>query len=598
MATYSVLCDHCNNPIKVEGSPKNTLKIQCNRCKKDNKVTVSSADIEELSFYALDRPFSFASIVRNNKTLKKQYRVLEPILAEDERQVLDFVQQQLISELSVRFDQVKHGVEHILNETFSKIVKKHGISLDEMLRKNLFYYIKRRFLGFGRIDPLMKDPHIEDISCDGQHTPLFVVQREFGSLETNISFVSEENLSSFVVKLAQKCGKHISVADPMLDATMPDGSRIQMTLSGEVTTKGSTFTIRKFRADPITPVDLIEYNTISPELLAYLWLAVEHGYNALIAGGTAAGKTSTLNAMALFIPRESKIVSIEETREINLPHPNWIPGITRSGFGEIVNNRMVGEIDLFDLMKAALRQRPEYILVGEIRGREAYVLFQAMATGHTTYSTVHADSVKALVHRLEGKPINIPRSMLQSLDIVLIQTSVRVNDQAARRVRQVVELLNVDVETQEVLSNTAFTWNSSEDSLAYSGKSYILEQIRTQLDLSSEEMLKEVRRRKEILEWMHKYDIREFTDVAKIVAAYNENPDVFFQQIKTDPKKAAKSSILDEKNEEKKGETDSVQMNAHDESQSSSTTEKSVIATVRNVFSIKKKKNENPSEGG
>jgi flagellar protein FlaI len=203
----------------------------------------------------------------------------------------------------------------------------------------------------------------------------------------------------------------------MLDATMPDGSRIQMTLSAEVTTKGSTFTIRKFRSDPITPTDLIEYNTMSPELIAYMWMAVENGINALIAGGTASGKTSTLNALALFIPRESKIVSIEETREINLPHKNWIPGVTRVGFGERIKDRLIGEIDLFDLMKAALRQRPEYILVGEIRGREAYVLFQAMATGHTTYSTVHADSAKSLIHRLEGKPIEIPRALLQSLDI-------------------------------------------------------------------------------------------------------------------------------------------------------------------------------------
>ena len=225
-------------------------------------------------------------------------------------------------------------------------------------------------------------------------------------------------LSNYVTKLAQKCGKNISVAEPMLDATMPDGSRIQMTLSKAVTTNGSTFTIRKFRADPITATDLIKYKTMSPEMVAFMWLAVENGINALIAGGTASGKTSTLNAICLFIPRESKIVSIEETREINLPHPNWIPGAVRSGFGEVVNEKFAGEIDLYDLMKAALRQRPEYILVGEIRGKEAYVLFQAMATGHTTYSTVHADSTESLIHRLEGKPIEIPRVMLQSLDIV------------------------------------------------------------------------------------------------------------------------------------------------------------------------------------
>ena len=244
--------------------------------------------------------------------------------------------------------------------------------------------------------------------------------RKYGSLKSNVTYDDEEELSDFVVKLAQKCGKHISIAEPMLDATMPDGSRLQMTLSTEVTTKGSTFTIRKFKEDPFSPPDLIEFNTMSSEMVAYLWLAVENGINALVAGGTAAGKTSTLNAFSLFIPQEAKIVSIEETREINLPHSNWIPGVSRSGFGEVVGGKVVGEIDMYDLMKAALRQRPEYILVGEIRGREAYVLFQAMATGHTTYSTFHADSTRSLIHRLEGKPIDIPRVMLASLDIAFI----------------------------------------------------------------------------------------------------------------------------------------------------------------------------------
>jgi flagellar protein FlaI len=260
----------------------------------------------------------------------------------------------------------------------------------------------------------------------------------------------------------------------------------------------------------------------------------------------------------------------------------------------VVNDRVVGEIDLFDLMKAALRQRPEYILVGEIRGKEAYVLFQAMATGHTTYSTVHADSVKALVHRLEGKPINIPRAMLQSLDIVLIQASVKVNDQQERRVRQVVELLNVDVETQEVLSNTAFNWSSSDDSFSYTGKSYILEQIRTQLDLSAQHMLEEMDRRKQILEWMHRFDIRAFTDVAKIIAKYNENPEDLFNEIQSSPKKAATSSLLDESDERESNENDAEA----DFDDSTESIEKSVIDSVKNVFSFKKKKEKNPSKGG
>ena len=318
----------------------------------------------------------------------------------------------------------------------------------------------------------------------------------------------------------------------MLDATLPDNSRIQMTLSVEVTTKGSTFTIRKFRSDPFTPTDLIKYNSMSSELIAFMWLAVEHGFNALFAGGTASGKTSALNALALFIPHESKIVSIEETREINLPHSNWIPGITRLGFGERINDRLIGEIDLFDLMKAALRQRPEYILVGEIRGKEAYVLFQAMATGHTTYSTVHADSAKSLIHRLEGKPIEIPRVMLQSLDIILLQSNVQIKDSNVRRCKQIVEVIDIDSFTQEVLTNEVFHWDSLEDKFVYSGKSYIMENIRKKLGISKEEMKKEILKRIEILEWMNKNNIRAFKRFAEIITYYSEKPDELIDKIR------------------------------------------------------------------
>jgi len=268
------------------------------------------------------------------------------------------------------------------------------------------------------------------------------------------------------------------------------------------------------------------------EMIAYLWLAVEHGVNAIVAGGTAAGKTSTLNALSLFIPRDSKIVSIEETRELNLPHPNWIPGVARTGFGEKIQGKTVGEIDLFDLMKAALRQRPEYLLVGEIRGREAYVLFQAMATGHTTYSTVHADSAQGLIHRLEGKPINIPRIMLQSLDIICIQVISRVNNKRARRCKQIIEIVDIDPTTKEILTNEAFRWDPVKDTFMFTGKSFVLEKIRAKKGLSREEMIKELQQRAEVLLWMKKHNIRVFNEVATTITQYIEDPTGFVQKMK------------------------------------------------------------------
>ena len=227
----------------------------------------------------------------------------------------------------------------------------------------------------------------------------------------------------------------------------------------------------------------------------------------------------------------TKIVSIEETREINLPHPNWIPGVVRSGFGDVVGNKVIGEIDLYDLMKAALRQRPEYILVGEIRGKEAYVLFQAMATGHTTYSTVHADSAQSLIHRLEGKPIEIPRIMLQSLDIVCIQVISRVKNKRARRVKQIIEIIDIDPTTKEILTNEVFTWDPIEDQFIYSGKSYIIERIRSEKNISREGMIKEIKNRTILLDWMNKNNIREFKKVATLVARYVDNPEDVMKKI-------------------------------------------------------------------
>ena len=469
--------------------------------------------------------------------LVKAMKMNEDKKTNEEDHILNFIKETLDgihidpNELEIK------GEKIYLHEKVDQIIDEYMIDITPEGKKKILYFLDKKFLGLEKIDILMKDPNIEDISCDGTRVPLFVYHRKYGSLKSNVSFDTDEDLSAFVIKLAQKCGKHISIAEPMLDGTMPDGSRIQMTLSTEVTTKGSTFTIRKFKEDPFSPPDLIEFNTMSSEMVAYLWLAIENGINALIAGGTAAGKTSVLNAIALFIPQYSKIVTIEETREINLPHPNWIPGVVRSGFGEVVGNKVVGEIDMYDLMKAALRQRPEYILVGEIRGREAYVLFQAMATGHTTYSTVHADSAQSLIHRLEGKPINIPRIMLQALDIICIQIISRVKNKRARRTKQIIEIIDIDPTTKEILTNEVFRWDPVEDKFIYSGKSYVLERIRAEKDFTREKMIIEIKNRAALLDWMNKNDIREFKKVATLIVKYYESPGEMIEKIQSDMKK-------------------------------------------------------------
>jgi flagellar protein FlaI len=490
--------------------------------------------IEEIDFYPLHEPFAYVQIIREKESLDKRYVLLELELSKDEMHILKFIRETLAGSAFKTSDLETKGEDKYLSESVDLIIDEYMLNIDSQTKKKLLYYLEKESIGLGKLDIIMKDSNIEDISCDGSGVFIFLYHRRYGSLKSNVQFHDEDELTAFVVKLAQKCGKHISISEPMLDATMPDGSRIQMTLSTEVTTKGSTFTIRKFSEDPFSPPDLIEFHTMSSEMVAYMWLAVENGVNALIAGGTAAGKTSTLNALCLFIPRESKIVSIEETREINLPHPNWIPGVVRSGFGDVVGNKVIGEIDLYDLMKAALRQRPEYILVGEIRGKEAYVLFQAMATGHTTYSTVHADSAQSLIHRLEGKPIEIPRIMLQTLDVVCIQVISRVKNKRARRCKQIIEIIDIDPTTKEILTNEVFRWDPIEDKFVYSGKSYILERIRAEKDISREGMIAEIKNRTQLLDWMNKNNIREFKKAATIIAQYTDNPEEVLKKIRNE----------------------------------------------------------------
>ncbi|MCX6670763.1 MAG: type II/IV secretion system ATPase subunit [Euryarchaeota archaeon] len=534
------VCPECHSKISCEGNPGQKVTVKCEQCGKKgivafatHEVFIDEKNLVEIECYPVLEPFVFIKILKDSKSLDKYYKSIEPQLNDAERISLNFIQETLIKSIDIRLDEVDTlKVEAFLSDRIGHIVKDYNLMVDDVLKNKILYYVKRDFVWYGQIDPVMRDPNIEDISCDGSGQPIFLFHRKYGSLKSNIQFSDEDVLSKFVVMLAQKCGKHISIAEPMLDATMPDGSRIQMTLSKAVTSKGSTFTIRRFKADPITATDLIAFKTMSSEMVAYLWLAVENGINALIAGGTASGKTSTLNAICLFIPRESKIVSIEETREINLPHPNWIPGVVRSGFGEVKNDKLAGEIDLYDLMKAALRQRPEYILVGEIRGKEAYVLFQAMATGHTTYSTFHADSAQSLIHRLEGKPIEIPRVMLQSLDIVTLQVQAEVGGERVRRVKQIVEIVDIDPMTKEILTNEVFRWDPVQDQFYFSGKSYVMERIRNQHGESKEEMLDELSRRVEILDWMKENNIRAFKDVARIVSSYLDTPDDVIEKVR------------------------------------------------------------------
>ncbi|MDF1530709.1 MAG: type II/IV secretion system ATPase subunit [ANME-2 cluster archaeon] len=484
---------------------------------------------DEIEVYEVNVPYAYVRVVYNPNSHSYLYQTLEPELTEGEKQLFAELKIRLGETLDVNLTQLEEkGAKKYLRDKVTDILWDYQIKIDTISFTKIMYFLFTEFMGYGIIDPLMHDANLEDISCDGPHSSLFVYHRKYDSIEADIKFDNESKLDGFVTRIAQICGRHISIADPLLDATMPDGSRIQLTLGREVTTRGSSFTIRKFKESPLTPPDLIDFHTYSTSIASYMWLAAENNKNLIFAGGTASGKTTSMNAMALFIPPQTKIVSIEDTRELNLPHPNWIAGVTRETFtgGE------AGSIDMYDLLRAALRQRPEYLLVGEVRGEEAYVLFQAMSTGHTTFSTMHADSVQSVVHRLENPPINVPRIMLQALDVVIIQVQVRVGEERVRRAKSITEIVGVDARTGELLTNEVFTWNASKDEFIYSGRSYVLESIMQNRGWNDERLQIELKQRQEILEWARMKNVKHYEDVAKIVVSYYREPKTLMEIVR------------------------------------------------------------------
>ena len=494
-------------------------------------------DFEELDTYPVHPPFSYVRVLFDKRDYSRFYYVVEPKASKQELDDLETIKTVLQRALNINRETLEETQEDFLKQAVDDILNSYRLPSRKSNRAKIHYYIERDMIGYGKIETMMRDPNIEDVSCDGPGVEIFVYHRRFESLRTNVMWEDELELERYIIRMAQRCGKHISIAEPLLDATLMDGSRIVMTLGREVSTKGSTFTIRRFRDEPFTPVDLLEFKTFSSMQIAFFWLAMQYGMSMLFVGGTASGKTTSLNACSLFLPWQHKIVSIEETRELNLPHPNWIPGCTRQGFGgegSSGGGKAAGEVDMYDLLRAALRERPEYIIVGEIRGEEAYVLFQAMATGHTTYSTFHADSIQSLVHRLENKPIEIPRVLIPALDGISIQIQTRIGGKRVRRNKAIVEIIGIDPHSHELLTNEAFRWDNKTDEYVFTGKSYIFEKIMMKANLNRVEIMDETKRRQLVIEWCLKKGIRDYKDFARVVAEYYVHPEDVMRQVYED----------------------------------------------------------------
>ncbi|MEM7819708.1 MAG: type II/IV secretion system ATPase subunit [Candidatus Aenigmatarchaeota archaeon] len=484
--------------------------------------TIDTIKIKNIT-YPLLNPYVFANIKYDEKENAITYNVIEPTLNEYEKYILEKLKDGLIQIINVSLGDIrkKDKMIEFIETNVQKLIDEYGFNVNDKEYLKIMYYIYRDFIGLNEIEPLIADPFIEDIGCDGVGVNIYIVHQKFGSLKTNIIYDDENKLREFVTKLAERCDRYISYAEPLLDGTLPDGARVQASLAQDVTTRGPTFSIRKFRETPFTPVDMLKFNTLSSEMLAYLWFIVENGANILIAGGVSTGKTSLLNCISLFIPSEAKIVSIEDTRELNLPHENWIPGVSRAGF----TGTGVGEVTMFELLRESFRQNPDYLIVGEIRGKEAYVMFQGMASGHPSISTMHAGSIEDVMRRLQTKPIGLSPGLLDSLDVVITMVHAREKGKSARRVKEIVEIESIDPNTGIPRITKTFVWLPREDSFEYKGNSWILNKISIEKGIPMNKIVSDIAKRKKLIEWLYENNITDMREIIKYLKLYHRRPE-------------------------------------------------------------------------
>lgn len=478
--------------------------------------------------YPIYEPYAYINIVEDPEG-RLIYEVQEVSLTPEEEKIYKEIRDHIVWELKpvVKLEvdvanEIRRTARRIMKEFQIRFTKTPGLSWSKIM-----YYVDRDIIGYGILDPVFKDRHIEDISCNGPKKPVYVWHRKYESLPTNIEFLSEEELDEYILKLTHMAGKHISVAYPILDAILPGGHRLAATFRKEVSTAGSTFTIRKFSESPLTIVDMINYKTISPDIAAYFWLAMDYKMTTLILGVTGAGKTSTLNALATLLRPTYKIVTIEDTPELRLPHENWVQLVSRPSY----IGSGVGEVSLFHLVKLSLRYRPDVIVVGEVRGEEAYVLFQAIATGHSGMTTLHAENIDAAAKRLTSPPMNIPPSYIPLVNIAMVIRRVQIRDEKGRP-RPARRITNVwEVKDYENYIEVA-RWNPAEDTFTIDlSKSTVVDRVSELTGLSRNELIEEVEKRKQVLLWLAKKGLSDYRSVSTYVYRYYIEPKTVLKEV-------------------------------------------------------------------
>jgi len=540
----------------------------------------------EVQRYWVDKPYAFVVIFHSVKDNEKKYYLVDPYLNDLETDLIAFLSGKLRSaikysgdEIAARgsesdrrevlerethrlleqYDLYEEGTTGWLSEQVGYLRRQFdpdetgaagatatgldGIAarpepavlaedpgrLTEYQVRKLLYRIERDFLGYERIDGIKYDINVEDISCDGYDSPIFVYHTDYEQMITNLQHGPDE-LDDFVIKLAQRSGKGISQRRPQVDATLPDGSRAQLTLGHDVSDHGTNYTIRQFKDVPFTPVDLINWHTFSLEQMAFIWLCIENNRSMIFAGGTASGKTTSLNAVSLFIPNNTKVVSIEDTREVELPQRNWVASVTRPSFG----TDDTGEVDEFDLLEAGLRQRPDYIVMGEVRGEEGRTLFQIMSTGHTTLTTFHADNVGEVLKRFTTDPINVSKTLFTTLDLVSVQTQTRIHGTKVRRNKALTEINHYDQTNDEINVQDVYEWRPDSDTFRMAGDPNTLERIRFDRGWDAETLRDRLFERQVVLAYLVVNGLNDYRQVAATLQGFMNEPETILTLVATD----------------------------------------------------------------
>jgi len=474
---------------------------------------VTEKDIELIDEYEIIKGLVNVVIVRDRTTGLYLYNVIEPTLSDNASKVLMKSRELLrMSDKLPEGNNVEVYLRALINETMSKLRIKLG---DDEIR-NVMYYLVRDTAGYGKIDPLIRDDYTEDVNINGPNKPVYVWHSRYEHLRTNIT-LSNDELNSLVVKISQRVGKNVSSAYPILEGLLPEGLRVELGLK-DISPYGSIITIRKFRANPITVIDLIIDGVIKADAAATLWFMLENGINMVIIGPTGAGKTTLLNALLFLIRPEARIVTIEDTREINIPHEQWVPLVIRESETPGVRN-----VTAYELVKVSMRIRPDYLVVGELRGEEAYVFFQGLASGHTGLTTIHASSLNAAVRRLLSRPMNVPPALIPLANVFILINRVKVSGRIARRVIDISELLDVSRDGLRV--NTLFRWSKDKDDIIKLSDSALIADLIRMGKVLQEEVDGELKRRTEVMVAMAKYGFRSPEAVFRVTRNYYVDPE-------------------------------------------------------------------------